>query len=487
MANSVGNDKTANKVALCSAVFAGFAYVGYSVVRTAFCRKLGQREGEGGYRQEHRLYFRRLSQTTQTDVLLGDLDLSGSKKIALRPFTVQERIRELNLRAKMFTDTVLAIQTNQSPHKSHSVHSARSLTASPWSSPRILSPVDVRHLLGSQSTENLTLIDIDTGVGSSLKRRWVRKSIRQKSPLPPPRAPSPKTLEKLKKTADKVLQEGADVGSVLDQLEHSNRTIDVNEAKTLVYLLHSTKDSVVEKVITTISNLSTFAANQNIFREVGCLSSLTSFLTHRNISVRLAALKALGNLALNADNQREMKDAIPILLSFVYKKQSNEELTHCALLTLSNVAVLNEWHEEFQPILHNLYNLLDTASPKVKVQALKLLINLSCNEEMIPSLLAAQAPKRLIYLLDGKTEDDILLRVVNLLVNLVRTARTYHLDPTLDLPPEEKAASPETMYAAIFGVNTQEKIRDKAFILSHKHSNEEIRAQASKLYDSLTC
>lgn len=48
MANSVGNDKTANKVALCSAVFAGFAYVGYSVVRTAFCRKLGQREGEGG-------------------------------------------------------------------------------------------------------------------------------------------------------------------------------------------------------------------------------------------------------------------------------------------------------------------------------------------------------------------------------------------------------------------------------------------------------
>lgn len=46
MATSTG-DKTVNKVALCSAIFAGFAYVGYSVVRTAFCRKLGRRDGEG--------------------------------------------------------------------------------------------------------------------------------------------------------------------------------------------------------------------------------------------------------------------------------------------------------------------------------------------------------------------------------------------------------------------------------------------------------
>lgn len=50
MANSTpAADKTVNKVALCSAIFAGFAYVGYSVVRTAFCRKLGRREGDGNF------------------------------------------------------------------------------------------------------------------------------------------------------------------------------------------------------------------------------------------------------------------------------------------------------------------------------------------------------------------------------------------------------------------------------------------------------
>ena len=42
------NDKTVNKVALCSAVFAGFAYVGYSMVRTAFGKR-DKRHSEGEY------------------------------------------------------------------------------------------------------------------------------------------------------------------------------------------------------------------------------------------------------------------------------------------------------------------------------------------------------------------------------------------------------------------------------------------------------
>lgn len=129
---STSGDKTVNKVALCSAIFAGFAYVGYSVVRTAFCRKLGKRrDSEGTFCQishiqiltrvlisayHHddplgpRMYFRRLSQTTQTDCLLGNLDMGHSGRVILRPMSVQDRIRDLNMRARQFTDTMLAIQ-----------------------------------------------------------------------------------------------------------------------------------------------------------------------------------------------------------------------------------------------------------------------------------------------------------------------------------------------------------------------------------------
>jgi hypothetical protein len=80
-----------------------------------------------GYPDEHRLYFRRLSQTTQTDVLLGNLDMSGSGKVLLRPLTVQERIRELNLRARMFTDTMLAIQASGSSPRHSPLPGPRSL------------------------------------------------------------------------------------------------------------------------------------------------------------------------------------------------------------------------------------------------------------------------------------------------------------------------------------------------------------------------
>ena len=44
-AGATFQDRTLNKVAVCSAVFAGFAYVGYSYARTAFCRKLAKKHG----------------------------------------------------------------------------------------------------------------------------------------------------------------------------------------------------------------------------------------------------------------------------------------------------------------------------------------------------------------------------------------------------------------------------------------------------------
>jgi hypothetical protein len=74
----------------------------------------------------------------------------------------------------------------------------------------------------------------------------------------------------------------------------------------------------------------------------------------------------------------------------VNKAQTPEKVLLSALLTLSNVAVLPDWHDEFYPVLHSLYNMVDSGSPQVKLQTLKLLVNLSTNEDMVPSLLAAE-------------------------------------------------------------------------------------------------
>jgi len=160
-------------------------------------------------------------------------------------------------------------------------------------------------------------------------------------------------------------------------------------------------------------------------------------------------------------------------------------LVEGVLTTLANVAVLPDWHEEFCPALHALYALLDQPSLPVKLQSLKLLVNLSTNEDMVPSLLAAQAPKRLLYLLDSNAEMEVLLRVVTLLANLTSTATTHKLSPTQDLPPEEKAASPDTMYAAVFGVNVIEKVEEKARSLMNCHADEDVRIQSRRLFNAI--
>lgn len=41
------NDHTVNKVAVCSAIIAGFAYVGYSVAKNAFGRRHGRKNDDG--------------------------------------------------------------------------------------------------------------------------------------------------------------------------------------------------------------------------------------------------------------------------------------------------------------------------------------------------------------------------------------------------------------------------------------------------------
>ena len=67
-----------------------------------------------------------------------------------------------------------------------------------------------------------------------------------------------------------------------------------------------------------------------------------------------------------------------------------DELIQTILVTLTNFAVLNECHGEFFPVLHKAYDFVERKPAAIKLQALKLLINLSCNEDMVPSLLAAQ-------------------------------------------------------------------------------------------------
>jgi len=368
---------------------------------------------------------------------------------------------------------MMAIQT---PSTKHSLYGPRSLQASPWNSPRIMSPVGVGHLLGSRSTENLRLCDspdLESNFGTSLRRRISNRSLRRKSPQPSER--------KLSINQNQDMEE-------FEKLNHPsllNRPMEPNETKNLLNLMGSRDVQVLEKVLVTVSNLATFTPNQELMREAGYLNQLQQLIYHPEESVQITSLVALGNLALNKDNAKNMKEIIPMVLALMKMMDSDDIIYNC-LTTLTNIAVFHMWHSEMQSSIHYLFALLESRNNKIVLQCLKLLINLSCNDNIVPHLLGGKAPKKLLSMLNLNEKEDILLRVVTLFSNLTDAVKAMELDPVLDLPVEEKAPSPDTMYANIYGVNMVDKIRTKSLVLMKQHRNEEIRLRAQKIYTILS-
>ncbi|KAF2347290.1 Armadillo repeat-containing domain, partial [Trinorchestia longiramus] len=324
-ASSTFQDRTLNKVAVCSAVFAGFAYVGYSYARTAFCRKLSRRHGayDDDGQEVSRVVFRRLSQTTQTDALTGSLEGSSKGRLIIRPKSVQARIRELNLRARQFSDAFVAIQGDgggleSGVSRTHAMHTHHSLQCSPWSSPRLLSPVDVRGLTSSQSTENLTGLLSHT---SPTRPKWARRSLRRKrrSRVPPEEGEGKDEEECMEvEVVDENEQERRErmeretremyssskeqlierLGSLMDR----GRLLSPFEAKTLVALLCAEDTGLLERTLVTIANCATFTLNVDLLREAGCIVRLSGLLTCTDQRILLAAVQTLGNVLLAPDS-----------------------------------------------------------------------------------------------------------------------------------------------------------------------------------------
>ena len=94
------------------------------------------------------------------------------------------------------------------------------MKASPWSSPRILSPVDVRQLLCSRSSENLSA-DVFGSPGTP-RRRWPRRSLRRASSRSP--SGGGEERERARREAERLLGDKEhDLRSRLDALTNRDR------------------------------------------------------------------------------------------------------------------------------------------------------------------------------------------------------------------------------------------------------------------------
>ena len=86
-------------------------------------------------------------------------------------------------------------------------------------------------------------------------------------------------------------------------------------------------------------------------------------------------------------------------------------------------------------------------------------------------------------LLDKSADSNLTLRMTTFLANIVTTVSKEELTSE-SLPTGDKAASPETMFTAIFGVNNISKVKNKVYSLT-RHDSEDISQQAARLYGAL--
>uniref|UniRef100_A0A8C2RB68 Armadillo repeat-containing domain-containing protein n=1 Tax=Capra hircus TaxID=9925 RepID=A0A8C2RB68_CAPHI len=137
-------------------------------------------------------------------------------------------------------------------------------------------------------------------------------------------------------------------------------TLNAEQVQKLLYLLESTEDPIIiERALVTLGNNAAFSANQIVIRELGGIPIVGSKINNPNQSIKEKALNALNNLSVNVENQI-----------------------------------------------------------KIKVQVLKLLLNLSENPAMTDQLLDAQVDSSFLSLLDGHVPKEILLRALTLLQNI---------------------------------------------------------------------
>ncbi|XP_067683703.1 armadillo repeat-containing X-linked protein 1-like [Haliotis asinina] len=332
---------------------------------------------------------------------------------------------------------------------------------------------------------------------SPLKTDKKQDSVSEKAEAKPTETSS-QASEKSKssKMSSETLEDELDsdvITRALLQVQKTPSTVDKKVIKVLVDLLKVPEQKLLLTGLESIVRCAAFSANQKALRENRCPEELLRLLqvhskaivggTAITESILVATNNAIMNLSMDVANQAKLEVCIPILIDLVMHEGMSSNVKLSSLQPLTNLSTTSTYHGQYTRAVQQLYDLLDVGNRVVRIQAIKLLVNLSCNSEMVKHLLAAKAPTCMMSLLEKTADPNMSLRLITLLANIVSTAQKEDVTSS-SLPTDDKAASPETMYSAIFGVNNLSQIRSKVYPLT-RHDSEDISQQAARLYKSL--
>ncbi|CAG5118028.1 unnamed protein product [Candidula unifasciata] len=343
--------------------------------------------------------------------------------------------------------------------------------------------------------------------GSSSHRSQTEAPVSSGAPLAvpeeSPRSSAVETTESVTSRLDILLKSGSDtsqdtpaaeeeqleasnITEVLTVCQNSPSTVSKENIRILVSLLRKRVPELHSTVLNCVLRVAAFTQNVKPLRDSGCLEVVADqvqeacrTVTGEGGAELLNSLcQVLTNLTLDPKCQADLEETVPALIDLLLSSDS-EPIKLSALRPLINFSSQSTFHNRYINAVQSLYDLLDTGSHIARVQSLKILVNLSLNETMMPHLLASKAPRNLLELLDMPTPTDLTLRTLTMLANL-EVALNNSSELLASIPEEAKTASAETVYKLLHGADRLSFLRSKVLRLT-RHNNEDVAHQASKL------
>jgi len=166
--------------------------------------------------------------------------------------------------------------------------------------------------------------------------------------------------------------------------------------------------------------------------------------------------------------------------------EKHSEILTQILLSLTNLAVLPDWHHHFHSLLPVLLEILASengASDKIKYQASRLLVNLTCHDDNISHILHTPLPGHVSKLISRGIEQDQLLRNVTFLSNIICSSLRLAL---LDLKSLSGCNGDLGDDGRLLSKLIDPFLLKEAHWLADNYKNSDVRMQARKIRVALS-
>ncbi|XP_068169226.1 armadillo repeat-containing protein 10 isoform X2 [Antennarius striatus] len=204
-----------------------------------------------------------------------------------------------------------------------------------------------------------------------------------------------------------------------DVIHESPGNLEPQHLKMLLSCLQTNSDASERcQILLTLGNAAAFSVNQDLIREFEGIRVIAGFLSDPTPEVKIQTMNALNNLCMNIANQEQIKVYVPQVLELIEMSPVNSDLQLGALRLLTNLSVTDKHQHMLKDSVTLLLSLLVVSSEALQVQALKVLVNLSSNPDMMDDIVQAQAPASVVLLFDARTSPAVLLRLLTFAGNL---------------------------------------------------------------------